>query len=181
MRRWPALRRRPARPRGRMVVSLRSWRDGYSGDVRTSPADLIGLWEPLSVLAGEGRGEMAEPVYQRAMKSLWEGADSSVGYCGGGAGHVAGHRGGGGIVDRPGHLRAELMGRDPCSPTLTSPRNLTGSGSVKCWRVPKASAWPGSCIPGPGQPSPSSGPGGGCAVPCALSSPHSERGRYPGF
>jgi hypothetical protein len=36
---------------------------------------------------------MAEPVYQRAMKSLWEGADSSVGYCGGEAGHVAEHRG----------------------------------------------------------------------------------------
>src|SRR5436309_15704615 len=69
-----------------------------------------------SALAGEGgdagvaRDEMAEPVYQRAMKSPWEGADSSVGYCGGEAGHVAEHRGGGGIVDRPGHLRAELMG-----------------------------------------------------------------------
>ena len=54
------------------------------------------------------RDEMAETVYQRAMQCLWEGADSSAGYCGGEAGHVAGHRGGGGIVDRPGHLRAEL-------------------------------------------------------------------------
>lgn len=60
--------------------------------------------------AGVARDEMAETLYQRAIQGLWEGADSSAGYCGGGAGHVAGHRGGGGIVDRPGHLRAELMG-----------------------------------------------------------------------
>ena len=88
-------------------------------------------------------------------------------------------RRGGGIVDRPGHLPAELM-EDPCSRILTSARNSAVIGSAKCSRVPKASVWPGRLMPSPGQPSRSSGPGGGFAVPCVSFSPESERGRCPG-
>jgi len=46
-------------------------------------------------------------------------------------------------------------------------RELARERQRECWRMPNASAWSGGCMPSPGQPSPTNGPGTAFAAPCA--------------